>query len=103
MIFLVLIAIAVAFEIAADLLLKKWALDSKDLILAVGLTIYFAGTVFWAFSLKYGYLSSAISAFTVLNLVAVALIGILYFKEGLSTLNKVGLILGILGVILIET
>ena len=91
-----------AFEVLADLLLKRWALDSRNLMLAAGLAIYFVGTIFWAFSLRYGYLSRAISVFTVLNLVAVSLVGLLYFKEDLTILNKAGIVLGLLGVILIE-
>jgi len=64
--------------------------------------IYFIGSVFWAISLKYEYLSKAISVFAVLNLIIVVLVGVLYFKEDLSLINKIGIGLGILSVILIE-
>ena len=68
----------------------------------IGLAFYFTGTVFWAVSLKYEFLSKAISVFTVLNLIAVVLVGVLMFKEDLSLLNKIGICLGVLSVILIE-
>ena len=102
LIFLGLIALAVALEVIGDVLFKKWAIDSKNVMIISGLLIYFIGTIFWAISLKYEYLSKAISIFTVLNLVVIALVGMLYFKEDLSLINKIGIVLGISSVILIE-
>lgn len=101
-IFFGLIALAVVFEVVSDIFFKKWSIDNKNVLLYIGLLIYFIGTIFWAVSLKYGYLSKAISVFTVLNLIIVVLVGVIYFKEDLSMINKVGIGLGILAVILIE-
>ncbi len=97
-----LILLAVLLEVAADVLFKKWSLENKNLLLGLGLFLYFIGTVFWAFSLKHEYLSKAISVFTVLNLILVVLVGVFLFKENLSSLNKLGIALGILSVVLIE-
>ena len=101
-IFFGLIVLAVALEVVGDIFFKKWSIDGKNVLLYVGLLIYFIGTIFWAISLKYEYLSKAISVFTVLNLIIVVLVGVLYFKEDLSLINKIGIGLGILSVILIE-
>ena len=89
-------------EVVGDVFFKKWALGSQHFLLALGLLIYFIGTVFWAVSLKYEYLAKAISIFTVLNLIIVVLVGVLYFQENLSLANKIGIALGIASVILIE-
>ncbi len=97
-----LIAVSVVLEVFSDVLFKRWSVDSKNVFLYVGLLIYFVGTIFWAISLKYEYLSKAISIFTILNLIIVVLVGVLYFKEDLSLINKIGIALGILSVILIE-
>ena len=67
-----------------------------------GLSLYIVGTTFWAYSLKYGHLSKAISIFAILNLIILVLIGVFVFKEDLSLTNKIGIILGIISVILIE-
>ena len=101
-IFFGLIALAVILEVAGDVFFKKWALEHKSLLLYVGLLIYFVGTIFWAISLKYDYLSKAISVFTILNLVAVVSVGVIYFNEDLSLVNKIGIGLGIISVFLIE-
>lgn len=100
--FFYLIILAIVFEVIGDIFFKKWSVDGKNLLFHVGLVIYFIGTIFWAISLKYGYLSKAISVFTVLNLIVVVLVGVLYFREDLSLVNKIGIGLGILSVILIE-
>jgi len=101
-IFFGLILLAVAFEVIADVLFKKWALGSKDILVYAGLALYFIGTIFWAFSLKSEPLSKAISVFTVINLIVVVLVGVLYFNEDLSIISKIGIGLGIVSVALIE-
>lgn len=100
--FFALIGIGVALEALGDVYFKKWALENKTALLIIGLTIYFAGAVFWALALKHEYLSKAIAIFTVLNLIVVVLIGVLLFKEDLSFANKIGIALGIISIILIE-
>ena len=102
LIFLILLFIAVALEIFSDILFKKWALGSKNSLFIIGLIIYMIGTVFWAVSLKYEFLSKAISVFAVLNLIVLVLVGVVLFKEDLSFINKIGIGLGVLSVILIE-
>lgn len=102
LIFFILILLATFLEIIADILLKRWTIQSKNILFIIGLVIYFIGTLFWAFSLKYENLSSAISIFTILNLIVIVLVGILVFGEELSLINKIGIALGIVSIILIE-
>ncbi|EKE11485.1 MAG: hypothetical protein ACD_15C00074G0002 [uncultured bacterium] len=100
--FFVLVILAAILEASGDIILKKWATDQKQFLFVLGIIVYFVATVIWAFSLKYEFLSKAISIITILNLIIVVLVGVLYFKEDLSNINKVGILLGILSVILIE-
>jgi multidrug transporter EmrE-like cation transporter len=101
-IFFTLIIAAVVLEVAGDILFKRWAIGNKNIFLLIGLLLYFAGTIFWAFSLKYEFLSKSASIFTVLNLIAVVLAGSIIFGEKLSLLNKIGIIVGIVSIILLE-
>lgn len=101
-IFLPLILAAVALEALADVLFKKWALANHTGFFIAGLVIYFVGTIAWAFSLKYEFLSKAITIFTVLNLIIVVLVGVFLFKEDLSLVNKLGLLLGVTSVIMLQ-
>ena|SRR3989338_3739708 len=100
--FFLLIFLAVALEAVGDVLIKKWALGEKSFFLIVGVALYFIGSAFWIVSLKYEYLSKAISIFTILNLIVVVLAGVVLFKENLTTINKIGIMLGIVSVALIE-
>ena len=101
-IFFILIILATTFEVVGDVLFKKWALNGKNALIIAGFIIYALGTIFWAFSLRYEYLSKAISILTLLNLIVVVLVGVLYFKENLSLVNKIGILLGVASIILIE-
>lgn len=94
--------LGVGLEIAGDVFFKKWTVGNKPLLMWVGLIIYSIGALFWAFSLKYEMLSKAISIFTILNLVIVALIGIIFFKENISLVSKLGIVLGLISIVLIE-
>ena len=102
-IFFILVIIAAILEASGDVILKKWALDGKRVFFLCGLITYFAATVIWAFSLKHEFLSKAISIITIVNLILVVLVGVLYFKEDLSIMNKIGIITGIISVILIQS
>lgn len=101
-VFIFLIIACTFFEILGDVLIKKWALANKNYYLAIGFALYSTGTIFWAVSLKYELLTKAISIITILNLIVVALIGMLLLRENISLINKLGLILGVAGIILIE-
>ncbi len=94
--------LGVGFEIVGDVFFKKWSLEHRSWMIAAGLIIYTIGTACWAYTLKYEMLSKAISVFTILNLVAVVLVGVIYFKEDLSLTAKIGMILGIISIALIE-
>lgn len=100
--FWIFIILGVGLEIVGDFFFKKSAVENKSIFLWVGFAIYLIGTLFWALSLKYELLSKAISVFTILNLVIISLIGVIFFKENLSLMAKVGILLGIISIVLIE-
>lgn len=101
-IFFILVIVAAILEASGDVILKKWALSGKQTVFFLGVIVYFLATVIWAFSLKYEFLSKAISIITILNLIIVVLVGVLYFNEDLSLVNKIGILIGIVSVIMIQ-
>ncbi|MFA6322877.1 MAG: EamA family transporter [Candidatus Buchananbacteria bacterium] len=94
--------IGAGLEITGDIFFKKWVIENKPFLVWMGFIVYLIATVFWAISLKYEMLSKAISIFTILNLVIVSLVGVLIFKENISLLSKIGIILGVISIILIQ-
>lgn len=100
--FTLLIAIAVTLEVIADILLKKWSMSAQWPLFAIGIFIYFLGTVSWAYSLRYEHLSKAIILFTLANLIVITFAGLIFFDEHLSRVNKIGILLGMLSIVMIE-
>jgi multidrug transporter EmrE-like cation transporter len=100
--FLIVIFIATFLEVFADILFKKWSVGGREFFLFFGVVLYMIGTIFWAYSLRFELLSKAISIFTVLNLILVILVGVVFFNENLSILNKIGILFGVISVILLE-
>ena len=99
---LILIAGAVFFEVIADIILKYWSINARPVFVVGGIIIYTTGTIMWAYSLKFGDLSKLVTVFTVLNLVAVVLVGLFLFKEEVSLINMIGMFLGVVSVILVQ-
>lgn len=100
--FLVLVIAAVAFEVVADVMFKKWATENKNILISGGLLIYLMGTIIWAFSMRYNLFSKAVSIFSILNFCVAVLVGVFFFKEDLSLINKIGIGLGLVSIVLIE-
>lgn len=101
-IFFILLTVGILLEVLGDIFFKKWAIQSKIVMLIIGALLYFTGTIFWAFSLRYETLSKAGIIFMLANIILIALAGILIFKENLSLINKIGIALGIVSIILVE-
>lgn len=101
-IFFFFVTIAVLMEVAGDIIFKSWSMNTQKLIFVLGLIIYTVATLFWAFALRYEYLSKSITVFTVLNLILVVLAGVFFFKEKLTWWNITGIVFGIIAVVLLE-
>jgi multidrug transporter EmrE-like cation transporter len=101
-IFAALIVVGVALEVAGDIFLKKWADGGSRTWFVVGFTLYLAGTLAWARSLKYEDLSKAAVLFTVANMLAVVVAGAALFGEKLTAWNWLGVALGAASIVLCE-
>ncbi len=100
--FIVLLILGVSIEVIGDIFLKKWSMENKSIFGTIGIVLYIASTIAWAYSLKFGFLSKGVAIFTILNLVLVVIAGVFMFNEHLTLLNKIGIGLGIVSIILIE-
>src|SRR3989344_4841571 len=97
--FYIFIFLGVLLEVGGDFFFKKWSIEHKTSILILGLLIYFSGAYFWAMSLRYEGLAKAVTIFTILNMILAVLLGVLYFNEELSLVNRLGVLLGIVSII----
>jgi len=100
--FIFLVIIVAILEVAGDILFKEWTIQNKKYLMLVGIVCYMIATTFWAFSLKFENLSKAVVIFGVLTVVVGVLVGALIYKEELTTMNIVGILLGLASILLLE-
>ncbi|MEI6553926.1 MAG: EamA family transporter, partial [bacterium] len=82
-------------EIGGDILFKEWTIQHKNYLLICGVILYMFATVFWAYSLKYQDLSKAVVIFAVITLIVGASVGVFVYKENLTILNIIGVLVGL--------
>ena len=100
--FIFLVIIVAALEVVGDILFKEWTIKNNTWLLVSGVIFYMIATTFWAFSLKYQGLAKAVVIFGVLTVIIGVLVGVFLYKEELTTLNIIGIILGLACITLLE-
>lgn len=98
-----LLFVAIAFEVAGDLIFRKWGIEQRWPLFILALLIYNVAAVAWGFSLRYTQVSSGIVLLGVLNVVLVVVGGVVLFKERLSTAQLLGVLLGVASLALLNS
>lgn len=101
-IFIALIILVAILEVGGDILFKKWSIDGRNYILYIGLFLYLLAAGTWAMSMRYEFLSKAIIIFTIANLILGVMAGMLIFGEQLTVQQKLGVVVGLIAVVMIE-
>jgi drug/metabolite transporter (DMT)-like permease len=99
---LVLIVIGASIEVFADTLFKLWNDKGGNHLIIVSIVLYLIGTCCWVSSLKYETFTRSGVIFLLLSVIMLSLTGLFFFKDELSTINKVGIVLGIVSIIMVE-
>lgn len=99
---LILILVGAAVEVFADIFFKIWNDKGGNHLIIVGILLYLIGTGCWVLSLKYLTFTKSGVIFLLLNIILLSLTGLLFFKDDLSIINKVGILLGIVSIIMVE-
>ena len=81
---------------------KRWAENGSKTIWMIAAISYAVDQLFFAVSLTFGALATNIFIVFLMAAIADVAIGIAYFKEKLNRKNKVGIVLGFLGLILLN-
>lgn len=87
---------------AGDLLLKEWVSTHKVLFYILGLFVWFIGLLFLAESFKYTNIAVASLVFTIFNIIILTVVSWIVFKEQLSTIQLLGLFLGLVAIGILE-
>ncbi len=87
---------------AGDLVMKKWVVTNSGFLYFAGLSIYLLGLVFLVETFKYKNVAVASTIFVIFNVIILALVSWVYYKETLSIMQIAGIIMGIFSVVLLE-
>lgn len=99
---LILVFIGAVIEVFADIAFKWWNDRNEIHLIIVGVILYLTGTAFWVASLRYESFTKSGTVFLLLNIILLTMAGLLLFKDNISDINRLGIILGIISIIMIE-
>jgi multidrug transporter EmrE-like cation transporter len=85
-----------------DLLMKNWVEGNGSYWYVIGLFVYMIGLNFLSYSFKYKNIAVASVIFTLFNVIILALVSWLFYKEKLSGMQLLGIILGLTSVVILE-
>ncbi len=87
---------------AGDVIVKKWATTGNSIYYVIGMVAYLIAIAFLAESFKYKNMAIANSICVGLNVVTLVIVSWFYFKETLSILQLLGILLIIIGIVVLE-
>ncbi len=91
--------ILVILEATADIISKTWQLRGGWVLASLALLTYIIANTFWLISLKNGAgLAKGAVLFSVFSAVLAVIIGVMFYKENITTVQLIGLILGIISI-----
>jgi len=99
---LVLVLIGGLILTVGDIIFKNWSISNNWSTFFTGLFIWIIGLVFLAFSFKYKNIAIASLIFSLSNVISLILISWIYYNEGFTTTQFIGIVLGIIAVIFLE-
>ncbi|MFO0743684.1 MAG: EamA family transporter [Candidatus Paceibacterota bacterium] len=96
------LSILVFFEMVADILAKNWSLRGGWYLASFSLLGYMLANVFWLFALKNGSgLTKGAIIFSISSAVVATILGVFFYKEDISTIQMIGVFLGLISLIFI--
>lgn len=99
---LILIIVGALIEVIADIFFKLWNDKGNTYLIVLGVILYLIGTAFWVLSLRYDTFTKSGAIFLLINIIFLSLAGVFFFKDGLSLINKIGIFLGMISIIMVE-
>ena len=78
-----------------DIFMKKWVITNEKIIFAIWLAIYLVAMVFLSLSYRYKNIAVASTMLVIFNIITLAIVSWLYFKEALTPMQLIGIGLGI--------
>lgn len=85
-----------------DIFMKQWATDNNWYTFTYGMLTWIVALFCLAFSFKSKNIAIASLIFTISNVIFLTLLSWLYYKEPLTTVQVIGMALGIFAIVFLE-
>ena len=86
----------------ADIFAKEWSLKTNHVFWICALASYVIANSFWLYAIKNGSgLARGATIFSIASAILAIVIGLVFYKEPLSTVQLVGMIFGLIAIVLI--
>jgi multidrug transporter EmrE-like cation transporter len=96
------LSLLIVFEVVADIFAKEWSLKDKPIFWICSILAYIIANTFWLFAIKNGSgLARGATIFSVASAIIAILIGLVFYKESVTTIQFIGMIVGLIAIILI--
>jgi multidrug transporter EmrE-like cation transporter len=96
------LSLLIIFELIADIFAKEWSLKGNPLFWILSLSGYVIANAFWLFAIKSGSgLARGATIFSVASAVLAIIIGLVFYRESVTTIQVIGMIVGLIAIILI--
>ena len=99
---LILFTLAGLGVTTGDVLLGHWARTSNWIFLVIGLVLNVIGILFYANTLSFRSVGIATAIFLAINIIAVSIAGVIFFREQFSVMQFIGIGLIVVAIMLIE-
>lgn len=102
MIWIFPLVLLIVFETIADVFSKTYALRGSNVFWALALVGYIIANIFWLQAIRNGSgLARGGTIFSIATEIFVVILGIYFYKEKMTSLQSLGVALGVISVILI--
>src|ERR1035437_5619303 len=96
------LSLLIIFEAVADIFAKEWSLKDNPVFWICSISGYIIANTFWLYAIKNGSgLARGATIFSVASAIIAILIGLVFYKESITTIQFVGMVVGIIAIILI--
>lgn len=96
------IALLIAFEALADIFAKEYSLRNSIVFWACAIAAYIIANAFWLYAIKAGSgLARGATIFSVVSAIIAVVIGLLFYKESIPTVQLIGIVIGLVALALI--
>ena len=96
------LGLLIVFELVADVLAKEWSLHGQAIRWIGAIAAYVVANTFWLFALRQGSgLARGAIIFSVASAIIAVSLGLFLYKENITRLQIIGVLVGIISLVLI--